>query len=457
MKKIPSFLIACLLLYQTGQAQHKHSPVPKVNPADTVKNARKEMQMMEKMQLPEMHSLTSSFLPMNFDGGGTAWQPEETPMSMWMKQSGRSEWSLHSNVYLRYTNQDISNKGSRGDAAFNSANYFMGMWRGMLNSNNTLAATAMLSLEPFTVGAEGSPLLFQTGETNNNQPLVDHQHPHDLFMGLALHYTHSFSRNIELSATAGYPYEPALGPPTAMHRLSALMLPDMSLGHHWQDATHISYGVATIGLRANRVKLEGSLFNGREPDEDRYDFDPLRMDSHSFRFTWNPVHTLSFQVSSGWIVSPEVETPKQNIRRNTFSVLHTRKLAAETFIASALVVGVNDYTESARTRSFLVESLLNLQSIMFTGRYEFVQKSAEELVLRSNIESRSIYDIHVLTLGIGKQLNRMGPLCFRTGINGSFNLTDNRLESTYGKNPWSLTAFLLISPPFMHRMTAENQ
>ena len=445
-KKFLPVILSCLFFFHAGEAQRKRS-ANKVSPTDTVKTARKEMLERERTELPEMKSLTSAFLPMNYDGSGTSWHPEETPLSMWMKHADRSQWSLNAAGYLRYTNQDISEKGNRGDEAFNSANWIMGMWRRALSSNNTVSVTSMFSLEPFTIGSEGSPLLFQTGETNNDKPLIDHQHPHDLFMALAAHYTHSFNQNIELTTSFGYPFEPALGPPAYMHRLSSMMLPDAPIGHHWQDATHISFGSGTLGLRVNRVKIEGSLFNGREPDENRYNFDPLRMDSHSFRFTWNPVHTLSIQISSGWVVSPDVLEPKQNIRRNTFSVLHTRILEDETFVATTLVVGVNDYSSSPRSRSFLLESLLNLKPVMLTGRYEFVQKNADDLALRPDAES--VYDIHVLTLGIGKQLNRLGPVLFRTGVNGSLNLTDKRVENAYGQNPWSLTAFLLITPPFM--------
>ena len=57
----------------------------------------------------------------------------------------------------------------------------------------------------------------------------------------------------------GYPGEPALGPPVFMHRLSAMDDPDAPLGHHYQDATHITFGVATLGFRLSNVKLEGSI------------------------------------------------------------------------------------------------------------------------------------------------------------------------------------------------------
>jgi hypothetical protein len=44
-----------------------------------------------------------------------------------------------------------------------------------------------------------------------------------------------------------------------MHRLSAMDDPDAPLGHHWQDSTHVTLGVATA-VRLRNVKIEGSIF-----------------------------------------------------------------------------------------------------------------------------------------------------------------------------------------------------
>ena len=49
--------------------------------------------------------------------------------------------------------------------------------------------------------------------------------------------------------------------------------PDAPISHHWQDSTHITFGVVTLGAVWHNLKIEGSTFKGREPDEDRYDFE----------------------------------------------------------------------------------------------------------------------------------------------------------------------------------------
>ena len=71
----------------------------------------------------------------------------------------------------------------------------------------------------------------------------------------------------------GLPGEPAFGPPAFMHREAILDSPEAPISHHWLDSTHISFGVLTAGLVLDRVKLEVSRFNGREPDQHRWNIE----------------------------------------------------------------------------------------------------------------------------------------------------------------------------------------
>src|SRR5205823_6600481 len=145
----------------------------------------------------------------------------------------------------------------------------------------------------------------QTGESYQGVKLVDIQHPHDLFDEISVAYSQRFSESIAAYLYAGYPAEPALGPPVFMHRPSAMSNPIAPLSHHWIDATHVTFGVATAGVVLNNWKLEGSYFNGREPDENRYDFDPIQLNSYSGRLSFNPSNDLALQLSSGLIKNPE--------------------------------------------------------------------------------------------------------------------------------------------------------
>src|SRR5206468_760944 len=167
----------------------------------------------------------------------------------------------HGTGEVAYDNQG----GPRGDEKLFSSNMLMGMAQRPIGPG-TLGLRAMLSLEPSTIGKEGYPLLLQTGETANGRtPLIDGQHPHDLFMELAGSYSIA-SGNRSMFVYAGLPGEPALGPPAFMHRFSSMSLPEAPITHHWLDSTHISFGVVTAGAVVDRVKIEASAFRGREPD-----------------------------------------------------------------------------------------------------------------------------------------------------------------------------------------------
>jgi hypothetical protein len=134
-------------------------------------------------------------------------------------------------------------------------------------------------------------------------------------MELALMYERAITPGIGVSVYAAPSGEPALGPVAFMHRPSAMDNLAAPLSHHWQDATHISFGVLTAGVFGTHWKIEGSAFNGREPDEERWGFDRLRLDSYSGRFT---AHLDSNWVVSdvyGFLKSPEALNPGESTHR----------------------------------------------------------------------------------------------------------------------------------------------
>lgn len=178
---------------------------------------------------------------------------------------------------------------------------------------------AMLSLEP-AMKASGYPNLFATGETAGGLPLVDRQHPHDLFMELAARIDIDLNEDTRLILYGGPVGEPALGPAAFMHRSSAGLNPEPPITHHWFDSTHITYGVATAGLAGRTWQVEASAFRGSEPDERRWNIETPRLDSWAVRATWNPSPAWAMQVSHGKLKEPEAVHPGEDERRTTASV-----------------------------------------------------------------------------------------------------------------------------------------
>src|SRR5438105_11976909 len=216
--------------------------------------------------------------------------------------------------------------GPRGGHEFVVPNWWMGM-ASRETARGRLTLSGMFSLDPATVGRDGYREIFQAGEALNGRPLIDRQHPHDLFMQLAAVWRTPVSGSTGFTLAGGPVGEPALGPVAFMHRASAADNPTAPLSHHTFDSTHIAFGVVTAAIDHGPFVIEASLFNGREPDENRWDFDFGRLDSFSGRIWYQPNDEWEFQASTGRLVEPEQLAPG-NIVRSTASVSWTRKNGA---------------------------------------------------------------------------------------------------------------------------------
>ncbi|RYE29486.1 MAG: hypothetical protein EOP42_14280 [Sphingobacteriaceae bacterium] len=398
----------------------------------------------------QMNSGFSLNLPMNRDGSGTAWLPDASPMYGIMLHSGKWMYMLHGNIAPRFTSQDFTNKGSRGANDFDAPNWFMAMGQRRIGQKGLFHFNVMLSADRFTEGGNGYPLLFQTGESWKNEPLVDRQHPHDLFSELAASYSYSFNTKTDLSFYIGYPGEPALGSTAFMHRPSALSNPDAPIGHHWNDGTHITFGVATLGLRLDKFKIEGSSFTGREPNENRLNFDQPAFDSWSGRLSYNPAKNWALEVSHGFIKSPELLHPDENVNRTIASAIYSKPFSGEQFLNVTALWGLNKYKNQDGENTALLEADYRLRKLDLYTRYEWVQKSREELNLNENLYGENtLFPVNALTFGLNYDLFYIGKIRVAAGGQLSAYHANNRLDNLYGKNPYAGEVFLRIYPSLM--------
>lgn len=456
MKKIS--LVAVLLWTAfVSNAQHHHMDsmnMKQMNDSvpshDSMMMNMDHMHMHHHMEMPGMNHSFSLSLPMNRNGSGTSWSPDNNPMYMIMAHTKKGMWMFHGNIFIRYNTQQLTGKTSRSDAQFDAPNWLMAMYNRPVGKNGLFNFTGMLSLDPLTVTKHGYPLLFQSGESYKGEPLVDRQHPHDLFAALSVGYTQRLSRKVDVFGYFGYPGEPAISAPTFMHRVYAMNDPDAPLSHHWQDATHITFGVATVGVRVDKFKLELSDFTGREPDENRYDFDAMKFDSYSYRLSFNPNRSWALQFSQAYIKSPEALHPEENIWRYTASALYASPVTSDgKYFASALVWGMNDLGKDDREHSLLLEGTQQFSKQALYGRYEFVQKSAEELALEDGFDEHKIFNIHKFTLGTNRRLFYAVPIELVGGVQASINFSPQSLQSLYGKTPMAAEVYISIRPKLM--------
>jgi hypothetical protein len=250
------------------------------------------------------------------EASGTSRLPQAEGMMRGLHFDLGGGWSgmAHGYAWGVYTDQS----GPRGDDKLYVGSMAMLMAETDLGGAR-LQVRSMLSAEPL-MDASGYPNLFATGETADGVPLVDRQHPHDLFMELAARVDVDVAADTTAFLYGGPVGEPALGPPAFMHRASARLNPEAPITHHWFDSTHITYGVVTGGI-ANRLwQVEASAFRGQEPDEDRWGIETPKLDSWSVRATLTPSPHWAAQVSYGEIDEPEATHPGQDEARTTASL-----------------------------------------------------------------------------------------------------------------------------------------
>ncbi len=344
-----------------NMAQPKASPAPHdghSQPSKTTKGAASDEHGGHSMQMSSTIDIAD---PMNREGSGTSWLPDSSPMYAWSKMYGDGGMlMLMGTQFLRYTqigsSRDVSAAGKGGRSRFDAPNMFMAMYSRPLTKRSQLGLRVMASLDPAIECGYGYPLLYQSGELFRGEPIHDRQHPHDFISELAASYSYKTAEKQSFFVYGAIVGEPALGPPMYLHRASGMNNPDAPIGHHWQDASHITWGVITGGYNFGKFKIEASAFNGTEPDENRWAFDKLRLNSFSGRLSFNPTKDWAFQISHGYLKNPERAEPDlESIRRTTASAIYNKQFSETRNWASTFVWGQN-YKEGGYTNSFLFES-----------------------------------------------------------------------------------------------------
>jgi len=366
----------------------------------------------------------------------------QKPMDMPMPSSG---WTLMQDgvVYGLFNQQG----GPRGGREFVAPNW----WMGMLNKESgrhQIGLNAMFSLDPATVGNDGYREIFQVGEALDGKPLIDRQHPHDFIMQLAGVWRLKVNDKAAVTFAGGPAGEPTLGPVAFMHRASASGLLMAPLGHHTFDSTHISYGVVAAGLEFGPVTVEGSAFNGREPDQDRWDFDFGPLDSEAVRVWFRPNDAWEAQVSTGWLREPEELVPG-DARRTTASLSWLQQ-RDNGFSAVTFGYGVNE-AHDERRHGFFGEFSLERGPNSLSSRVE-VQQVETEVLLTGEIPESGHHaaapaTVTAVTIGAARRLLTWRGFEGAAGTQVSFYAVPDILKPTHGSHPVSFQLFFRLRLP----------
>jgi hypothetical protein len=345
------------------------------------------------------------------------------------------QWSVEGNAFVGYNYQ---HREFTDFDEFESQNWLMTALSKTFSGGSNVELVGMFSLEPFTLQDIGSPQVFQTGETFNGAPLIDYQHPHDLFMNLGGEYSHPIGTT---TVTVGaYLVGPApLGPPVFMHRPSAEDNPQAPLSHHYLDSTHVTPGVVSVAVERSGFMIEAGAFHGQEPDEDRLDLDTGALDSFGGRLSWAD-GPWQFQVSGADLKTPERKSPYDATR----------------ITASASFFKGDERRSIAWTAAFGQnrEVFGNLESYLFEGERK---AGLNAFYLRAESVAKDILDagfhpigvahthrqsqVSALTLGYVRRIASRSFGSFGIGGDITGYIVPANLQESYG-SPLSFHAFL---------------
>lgn len=388
---------------------------------------------------------------MDRNSSGTAWIPDAVSEPMRHFMAGSWDLMLHGSAVVEYDYQG----GPRGASQLGVPNWAMLMATHDLAGGH-VQLRSMLSLDRLGVGASGNTELLQTGESFQGLPLHDRQHPHDFFMEVAALYDRAVSTDVGLELYLAPSGEPALGPPANMHRPSSMDNPMVPIGHHWQDASHVSFGVATAGLFTRRWKIEGSIFNGRDPDQNRWNFDFNPLDSYSGRVSFNPDSAWSISASYGFIRSPEPPDAGHSMHRMVLSAQNGGHIGVDGQWATTLMWGANAHSDQPGLSSSVLaegEAVVDDRNTLFV-RAEFVQKPGDDLGLTggaSGFAPGRSFDVGAFSVGFIRELQHGHGVSLGLGASGTLNLVPASLERAYGsRTPLGAILFLRLRAADSH-------
>jgi hypothetical protein len=218
------------------------------------------------------------------------------------------------------------------------------------------------------------------------------------------------------------------------------------LSHHLQDSTHTSFGVITTGLVVDRFRIEGSVFNGREPNEKRYGIQFGALDSWSARLSVAPSRNWTAQYSYGRLERPEALEPGSQ-RRQTASVEYVRPFASGSWATSLVWGRVHKDVGNRNLNSYLLETTANFRLRYYAfSRIELVDK--DELFPTNPLLPS--FRIGAYTFGGARDVVQRRLWQLAVGADLTFYTKNATLDSAYGKNPVSFQIFLRVRPALSH-------
>jgi hypothetical protein len=193
------------------------------------------------------------------------------------------------------------------------------------------------------------------------------------------------------------------------------------------------------GLVQGDWKFEASRFTGREPDQKRFDFDPVRMDSTALRVSYNPDPHWSLQASWGFLRSPEQLDPTVNENRFTASASYVTHWDGEQSLAATAGWGLKDLSDGHRLNGMFLEAAYHpaMDWTLF-GRGEWEQN--DEIDAAGTTRA-----VGALTLGGIRDFAVVEHLKLGLGASYTFDIIPASVRPRYGADPHGAMLFTRLT------------
>jgi len=403
-------------------------------------------------------------IPLSRMASGTSWAPDSAPQRMIDVHAGDWLLMVHGQAFGQYDRQS----GLHGDAQTGLVDWEM--FSALRPAAGGLVrATLMTSLERAVLGSRGYPQLLQSGGVASHQRIPNRQHPHDPVGEASAAYDHSLTSKLAASLYVAAVGEPALGPVAYMHRASASADPFAPIGHHWEDASHESAGVITAGLYSRAIKLEGSVFNGRDADSRDFNpnYDGARLDSYAGRVIVAPAGFVALAAWAGYLADHDPLEPGVSMQRFGASLMTTTRGVAGGSLATTLVWGLNNHHHNPAehehdptvvtpthhlSTAALVESTLEIGvRTSLYARLEQVQKSGYDLGFLTG-DLTELFNVREIAVGAARDFADAGAVTFGLGARASVDLLPGTLRLTYQTtHPTGFAIYLRARPRLTSR------
>lgn len=342
-------------------------------------------------------------------------------------------------------------QGRRGVDQFAAPNMFM------LDAGRTIGVHQFVNIdlmgttELWTYPQHGYPELLQIGEERSNgTPFIDAQHPHSSpVMGLTLSDTVTLGDAEMLKLYFAPRGESTDGPIAYLHRESAQDNPDAPLGHHvGQDVGHISSTVFGAQLNLGTWIVEGSAFNGREPQPTRVDLPLGPVDSEALRITCviAPEHRVMASVAHVDQVDP-LYPGMTSATRLSASLYDQLALGTLGPLEHTLIIGAIKRSPGYPSlTSILDEGVVKYGSADFWGRIEVLQRLASELEIPAPATTAGRYEnrwVSALTVGYTYWLPWQSRIQAGVGSSLTMDVIPEDWASAYGHRT-PLTVRLIV-------------